>query len=238
MPVFYRRPRPLNATQDAGKSLARAGNFLFARGTNSVALNGPEFPQAMRTYPIVFTTGEPRTAVAVLGLRDNENLFLDSAGSWRPDSYIPAYVRRYPFVFMVQPGNADMVLCIDDDSGLLVEDDTRPLFVDGKPTDVVQHALRFCAEFQAQFKATQEFVQALVEHDLLVANETRVVMKSGQQMALRGFQVVSEAKFNALSDAVFLDWRRRGWLHLVYCHLMSMANWSRLVELAGAQGLG
>src|SRR5579875_3578171 len=149
MPVFYRRPRPLNATQDAGKSLARAGNFLFARGTNSVALNGPEFPQAMRTYPIVFTTGEPRTAVAVLGLRDNENLFLDSAGSWRPDSYIPAYVRRYPFVFMVQPGNADMVLCIDDDSGLLVEDDTRPLFVDGKPTDVVQHALRFCAEFQA-----------------------------------------------------------------------------------------
>jgi hypothetical protein len=72
----------------------------------------------------------------------------------------------------------------------------------------------------------------LVKHELLVQNEARVALNSGKQMTLRDFNVVDEAKFNALPDEVFLEWRRRGWLHLVTCHLLSMANWPNLVELA------
>jgi hypothetical protein len=56
-------------------------------------------------------------------------------------------------------------------------------------------------------------------------------------MTLRGFDVVDEAKFNALPDELFLDWRRRGWVHLIYCHLMSMGNWARLVDLAAKHGV-
>ena len=95
----------------------------------------------------------------------------------------------------------------------------------------MQDALAFCREFHAQHIATGEFVRALASHGLLMPNEARVVMNSGKQMTLRGFDIVDEAKFNALPDDVFLDWRRRGWLHLVYCHLMSMANWARLIDL-------
>ena len=29
-------------------------------------------------------------------------------------------------------------------------------------------------------------------------------------------QVIDEAKFNAMPDEVFLDWRKKGWLALVY----------------------
>jgi hypothetical protein len=231
LPVFYRRPRPLNAALDAGHSLKSAGSYGFARGTNSVVVNTIEFPFAMRCYPIVFTTSAPRAAVAVLGLVDGENLFLSEVGAWTADCYVPAYVRRYPFILMEQPGSSELLLCIDDASGLVGAGEERPLFADGKPTPLVQDALKFCSEFQAQHKATVEFVGALAEHQLLAPNEARITMNSGQLLTLRGFDIIDEAKFNALPDDVFLDWRRRGWLHLAYCHFMSMANWGRLVDM-------
>lgn len=235
LPVFYRRPRPLNAAFDAGRSLKSAHSYGFARGTNSVVVNAAEFPLAMRTYPIVFSANEPRAPIAVLGLADNENLFLAEDGTWTADCYIPAYVRRYPFILMAQPGSAELVLCVDDASGLVAEDGERSFFEGGKPTQLVQDVLKFCSEFHAQHVSTTEFVRALADHGLLMPNEARVTMNSGQLLTLRGFDVIDEAKFNALPDDIFLDWRRRGWLHLVYCHLMSMANWARLVDMRAKQ---
>jgi hypothetical protein len=232
LPVFYRQPRPLNAAVDEKRSLKAAGSFAFARSTNSLVVNGVEFPFAMKTYPIVFTTSEPRAAVVVLGIADGENLFVGEDGAWTENCYVPAYARRYPFILLEQPGSTELLLCVDDGSGLVIEGSERPLFEAGKPSKLVQDALAFCREFHGQHLATMEFVRALSSHGLLTPNEARVTLNSGRQMTLRGFDVVDEAKFNALPDDVFLDWRRRGWLHLVYCHLMSMANWARLVDLS------
>src|SRR3546814_17461453 len=36
-------------------------------------------------------------------LRQNENLFVDASGQWAPDTYIPAFVRRYLFVLAEKP---------------------------------------------------------------------------------------------------------------------------------------
>jgi SapC protein len=237
LPMFYRRPRPLNSEIDRGKSLLLAPDHSFARGTNSLVLDGGEFYQAMRFYPIVFNQVEPASAFAVVGLADNENLFIGADGRWASDAYIPAYVRRYPFIVMEQPGGSELIVCFDEDSGLVVESAERPLFEGGQPTKLLQDAIAFCRDFHAQHLATSAFVRALAAQGLLVRNEARVVLGSGKQMTLRGFDVVDEAKFNALPDDVFLDWRRRGWLHLIYCHLMSMGNWARLAELAGKRGM-
>ena len=232
LPVFYRQPRPVNAALDAKHSLKAEKGFAFAGNTNSLVVNAIEFPFAMRSYPIVFTASEPRAAIAVLGITDGENLFVSKGGAWAENCYVPAYARRYPFILMEQPGSNELLLCLDPSSGLVVESDERPLFQDGKPSELVQDALVFCREFHGQHLATMEFLRALASHNLLTPNEARVTLNSGQQMTLRGFEIIDEAKFNALPDEVFLDWRRRGWLHLVYCHLMSMANWTRLVDLS------
>jgi len=231
LPIFYSRPRPLDAVADRGRSLRPVADFLYARATNSVLLGAAEFPRAMRSYPIVFTSGEPRVAVAVLGLEGNENLFVSGDGKWREGEYIPAYVRRYPFIFLEQPDKNELILCVDEASGLLTESEDQPLFAGGEATQLVRNALSFCREFHEQTLASAAFVGELARHGLLIPNEARVVLNSGKEMTLRDFQIVDEAKFNALPDEVFLDWRRRGWLPLVYCHLMSMASWPRLVEL-------
>lgn len=231
LPVLYRRPQPLDPGRHGAMSLKRMTSFSFARETNSVPLNGIEFPFAMRHYPIVFTAGDQPSPVAVLGVRTDKNLFVSEWGAWTDGLYIPAYIRRYPFIFMEEGGGDRLVLCIDEASELLTNDTKRPLFADDKPTDVVTHALDFCTEFQAQHAATAEFARALVAHDLLVPNRADISLVSGEKLSLGGFRVVDEARFHALPDDVFLDWRKRGWLHLVYCHLMSSINWGRLADL-------
>ena len=231
LPIFYYRPRPLDATGDRGLSLQPVTDFGFARATNSVLLGAAEYPQAMRNYPIVFTSTEPRFAVGVLGLEGDENLFVGEHGKWREGNYVPAYVRRYPFIFLEQPGKAELTLCIDAASGLLTQSDDHLLFEGGEPTQLVRNALNFCREFHEQTLASAAFVAELAQRGLLVPNEARIRLNSGKELTLRDFQIVDEAKFNALPDDVFLDWRRRGWLPLVYAHLMSMASWTSLVEL-------
>ena len=186
----------------------------------------------MHSYPIVFTSREPLAAVAVLGLEDNDNLFVGEDGKWREGHYIPAYVRRYPFLFLEQPEKSELVLCIDENSGLLTRSADRPLFQDGEPTQLVRDALAFCRDFHEQTMKSAAFVGELANKELLVPNQARTVLASGREMTLHGFRVVDEAKFNALPDEVILDWRRRGWLPLVYCHLLSMAHWRGLAELA------
>src|SRR5262245_41509961 len=99
LPQFYRNPVPLDPVRHAKAGLKNRDDFGFARGTNAIALTGAEFASAARAYPIVFSAAAPVVPFAVVGLRDGDNLFLDAAGNWREDTYIPAYVRRYPFIF-------------------------------------------------------------------------------------------------------------------------------------------
>lgn len=234
LPVLYQRPMPLDAQRHESMSLKRMTSFPFAQKTNSVPINGVEFPFVMRHYPIVFTAGEQPNPVAVLGVRADKNLFVNEWGAWTDGLYVPAYIRRYPFIFMEETGGDRLILCIDEESDLLTNDSRRPLFADGQRTDVVTHALDFCTEFQAQHNATAEFGRALEAHDLLIPNRADISLVSGEKLSLGGFRMVDEARFHALPDDVFLEWRRKGWLHLVYCHLMSSINWGRLADLADA----
>jgi hypothetical protein len=233
-PVFYRQPRPLEPVRYAGKSLREMTDFNFARASNSVPVNGVEFPPAMRNYPLVFTVSQPLAALAVLGLRDRENLFVEADGSWRADCYVPAYVRRYPFIFTQSPKGDQLILCIDDASDLLVEDASRPLFVNNAPSPVVGRGLAFCGEYQGQYNATQEFVAALEKHEILVHSQVQFALEPGRSVSLGGFRVVDEGKLNALPDPVFMEWRKRGWIPMIYCHLLSLSNWQRLAQLAGS----
>jgi len=96
----------------------------------------------------------------------------------------------------------------------------------------VRDALAFCRDFNEQTTTSAAFVGELGKRGLLVPNQARIALGSGREMTMQGFQIVDEAKFNALPDDVFLEWRRRGWLPLVYCHLLSVVHWRGLAELA------
>ena len=232
LPLFYADPHALTVERHGAKAIATDANYSFAKETNSVPVTAMEFTRVMRNYPIVFTAVDPVVPVAVLGLRGTRNQFVSDDGVWQEGAYIPAYVRRYPFILMESPDKLQYSLCIDEAAAHFV-DDGQALFEDGKPSEICKKALEFCSAYQGQHSFSLEFTATLEKYSLLVENRAAVTLASGESLSLSGFRVIDEEKFMGLPDDVFLDWRQRGWIPLVYCHLLSMSNWQSLTETIG-----
>jgi hypothetical protein len=232
LPLFYKEPRILEPQRHAKAGLKDAGTMRFATQTNSVPLAADEIPLAQASFPIVFTATTPTTPVALLGLAPEKNLFIGKDGQWRKGAYVPGYIRRYPFIF-VRGGENQLVLAIDEASDFYTAEGGRLLFENGEPSEMAKQALQFCAAFQQQFERAQAFAAELDGQQLLIEYHADLRTPQGGGFRLRGFRVVDEQKFNALSDEVIVDWRRKGYLPLVYGHLMSMHRWGVLAALAG-----
>jgi SapC. len=230
LPLFYKSPRPLLADRDGDRSLRTEVSLAFAAGTNSVPLMAAEFTAACKHYPILFTDTAAAQPVALLGLRAAENLFVDADGRWEEGAYIPAYVRRYPFIFLESADKSEFTLCIDEAADAVIEGRDNPFFVDGQPTELTGNALTFVKEFQAQGVFTAEFAQAVVDAGLLVDKRADISLVNGERLSLAGFKVIDEVLFNQLPAEELLAWRERGWLGLVYAHLISISSWTGLVD--------
>ncbi|MGH8296385.1 MAG: SapC family protein [Steroidobacteraceae bacterium] len=235
MPLFYNRLQALDARAHAALRIRPDANFAFARETNSIPLAADELFVAQAHYPIVFTAGEQPIPVAVVGLHNGRNLFVTGNGDWRADAYIPAYVRRYPFaVAKDAEGGGPPVLAIDESARVLSTSEGTLLFEDGRPSAAARRAFEFCTAVQTPFEVARQFAQALAEADLLVEREAQIRKGAeGIPFVFGGFRIVDEARFNALSDDIYHDWRRRGWIALVHAHLMSLQCWPRIAALAG-----
>jgi hypothetical protein len=231
-PIFYRSLTAIDAERHRGKSLTARLGFNFAKASHAVLLNGSEFEAAARHYPIVFTPAPTTSALCVLGVRPESNLFVDAKGDWRAGSYVPAYIRRYPFIFHESADKKQYTLCLDETSGAIEDGNERPLFVDDKPSEIVQSALQFCAAFQRDYGNTHDFVEQLNERGLLIPNQADITLHSGEKLSVTGFHVIDRDRFSGLPDSAFLEWRRKGWLPWVFAHFISHGNWSTLVDLA------
>lgn len=169
--------------------------------------------------------------MAILGLRDSENLFLQDNGNWE-DAYIPAYIRRYPFIFSEMPGGDQLTLCIDNDPNVLSENGDQKFFdKDGKPTDLAKNALEFCKSYHAAAQQTMEFSRALAESGLLVEREAQISIVGNKRINFSGFKIIDEQKLAGMDDKKFLEWRKKGWLPFLYAHLFSGSQWQRLTRL-------
>ena len=236
LPLFYKSIRPLDIEKDEGISISPPKSFAFASKTNAIPLLADEFPMAAAHYPIVFAAGDSPVPAAVVGLQNDTNLFVDDNGQWVGGSYLPAYLRRYPFLLMDDPDQKQYVLCVDEQSEMLGKTGDFPLFKDGKPTPFTQNAMNFCATLRQQGESTDEFVKALKDYNLLMAHDSQIDMPGGSKLQLSGFQVIDPKKFDLLPDTVYLAWRRKGWIGLIFAHLISSHRWQNLIGLAAMRG--
>lgn len=235
LPLFYAQPQVLQPRRHGARSLAGSADYRFTAHTNAVPLVAAELPTASRCFPVVFTDEAVPQPVAVLGLRTGQNLFVDAHGGWQPGSYVPAYVRRYPFIFLENEDRTEYTLCIDEAAAAVVPGSWNPLFdASDRPTALTRSALAFCRDYQAQIEPTQEFTRALAAAQLLVDHRADITLKDGQRLSLSGFKVIDEAKFNAMPDAEFCRWRARGWLPWVYAHFASVGAWAGLMDRMAA----
>jgi hypothetical protein len=235
LPLFYKNPRVLDRALDAKRKIRRLGNYSFAAQANAIPLVMDEFFIAATQYPIVFlATAEPVPAI-VTGITPSTNLYIDTQGQWLTGYYVPAYVRRYPFVLVDDMNNKQMVLCIDEGSNLFGDDGDLALFEDGKPTEVTDKALQFCAALRQQGEMTDAFMKALRQHNLLVDRVIEIDNPGGEKHKISGFLTVDENRFQSLSDDIFNAWRHQGWIGLIYAHLISQQRWPQMATLANAR---
>ena len=176
LPLFYKNLRPLSSSVHAGyrsRTTDKAPHFAKA---HAIPLTVDEFVHAQRHMPIVFSTGENTVPLALTGLNEGVNVFVDDEGTPLHPFYIPAYVRRYPYVLArLDPAAQELSLCFDPDSELVGEyDDGLPLFDDGKPTENLNNILKFCEDFEVAGQRTSAFLRELNELDLLIDGEVSI----------------------------------------------------------------
>jgi hypothetical protein len=240
-PFYYNDLEPLSSSR-YGHYTRRAteDSGLFARA-HTAPLVVDEFSAAQRCYPIVFASGDDPVPMALMGLHEGVNVFVDDAGKLIGDAYMPAYIRRYPFMLArLHPGAEELTLCFDPSSGLIGEfADGLPLFDADGPSQVTRDILKFCEEFEMSAQRTGQFMHELQESRLLIDGE--VSLHSAELDApftYRGFQVVDEARFRDLRGDKLRRMNQSGMLALIIAHLISLPLMTELLRKQIEQGKG
>ncbi len=236
--LFYDNVVVLNRDTHRDLRLKPQDNLKFAAETNCVPLALVEFGDVAREYPIVFARlPGGLVPVALLGLRDAENLYVTPEGKWDA-RYVPAFVRRYPFV-AVQDNNAPdkLLVCMDDKfPGFNTEEGERLFDENGAETDFLKNALAFVQGYQNEAQRTAEFCREVEQLGLLNEMSAMAELNDGRKFRLDGLWVIDEAKLQALSAAAAVDLFRRGWMGLVYAQLLSLGHLRILLDRTAARG--
>lgn len=230
--LIYETAVPVSSGRHGKASVEVGAHYAFTRHVNSIPLMAVEFPQAAVEYAIVFAAnGDTVVPVVILGARQNENLYLSSAAEWKA-GYIPAFVRRYPFVFSTTEEGQGFTLCVDEAfQGLNYLGKGKALFdADGKPTPYVDNVLKFLQEYRSQFLRTEAFCKKLKELDILESMQAQFTLGDGEKMSLGGFMVVNRAKLKALADDKLSELVRSDEMELIHLHLNSMRNFNDLKD--------
>ena len=233
--LLYNNPEPLSLELHGKLGVKQLQfPFAFAATTQLIPLTVTEFQPAGLSYPVIFV-GADYTPVGVMGLREGSNLFLFEAAAADPEVYVPAYIRRYPFVFANDQASERMILCIDRRAKLLDDNGgEQPLFVGTEPSEYTKNAMQFCSEFETERRRTEDFVQMLKGLDLFEIKQAMFTPSLpdgsvGEPQLMAEYFAVSEEKLGKLPADKVAEMFANGALQQIHAHLMSLMNWQRLV---------
>jgi len=242
LPLLYNGLEPLNRNAHANFKVRRLGGLDRVAVTHAIPVTVDEFAMAQRHFPIVFSAGDNSIPIALMGLHEGTNTFFDEKGEARePNVYIPAYLRRFPFVLArLREDSDELSLCFDPTSGAVGEfDDGEPLFAGEEPSEATKAILQFCEQFEQAGHRTQAFMNELKESGLLMDGEVAIQPEGADQPFIyRGFQMVDEEKFQNLRGDELRKLNQNGGLALIMAHLFSLSVIREIFGRQVRQGTG
>jgi len=234
--MFYKNPIPLTKDNHAKAGVTQVKRpFDFMADQHFLPLTAPEFGQAAASMPIIFA-GEEKTPLAVMGIRQGENLFVEE-GQFTPDYYMPSFARRYPFVLAGDEANDRFVVCVDEAAECVTtKSPTQPFFDGDDTSSFTKEAFQFLQNFERDRQATATMIEEFKAADIFENKEMNFQGSNpdGTQAPMQkiaDYFAVSEEKLKALPDATIVDWTKRGYMSVASAHLVSLANWQRLVNM-------
>ena len=240
LPLFYATLEPLNATQHGKMKIHQVDKSPVIANTHAIPVTVDEFGLAQRNYPIVFSIGDNPIPIALMGLNEGVNVFLDDDGRpTDPTIYIPAYIRRYPFLLArLKPDSDELSLCFDPTSNAVGEwDNGEPLFDGDEPSEATKAILEFCEQFETAGQRTSAFMEDVKKSGLLMDGEVAIQPEGYEQPFIyRGFQMIDEEKLRELRGDELRKMNQNGMLPLLYAHLFSLSQMRDVFSRQLAQG--
>lgn len=233
--LIYDNIQPLSSEAHRNWSVS-VEDYAFVSHIISSPLLATEIPFASAEFPVVFSATQREgeyIPLALMGLKEGENLMLTESGQFST-RYIPAFIRRYPFILGGDKDADTMALCIDADSKAIVSDGSkgRKLFDEnGQQTEQLKEVVEFLKDYQYRAEMTKAFTKRLHELDLLEPMQANIKFNGAEEtnLNLTGFYVVKREKLKAISDADALDLFKRDGLELIYSHIQSLENFNGLI---------
>lgn len=229
--LIYEKTEAVNKEKHAKLSIEGNNNFGFAQNINAVPVTAVEFPKTAQEFAIVFAGAEDDLMpFAVLSARENENDYLKKDNTF-DSKYIPAFLRRYPFVFSSSDDGENFTLCVDSAyKGCNKKGKGERLFDSkGEHTTYLNNILDFLKDYQVQFNRTKELCKKLSELKLLEPMTAEIKPHSGEKMSLTGFYVVNREKIKELSSKQLAELTKTDELELLYLHIQSLNNFDRFL---------
>ncbi|TNF98833.1 MAG: multidrug transporter [Gammaproteobacteria bacterium] len=239
-PQFYKQVVALSEKAHADWRINGEIHYDFANKTNAVLITAVEFILVSREYPIVFLQKDGQVSpVAILGLKPEQNLYINSDGKWEAD-YIPAYVRRFPFILAgdVSQKNPQYTVCIDENfQGFNRKTGERLFEKDGKHSAYLETAIQFLKDYQTQGLATERFCKILSKLDILEPMQANIASKQGEEFSVAGFMVINRDKLKALKAVQIVNLVKTDAMDLIYHHLSSLSNLKKLTDQYAAKSI-
>ena len=239
LPLFYNGLEPLSTDTHRDWKLRQRDTAPFLVGQHAIPITVEEFPLVQRSYPIVFSIGDDAVPLALLGLNEGVNTFVGDDGRFTDSVYVPAYIRRYPFMLAkLRPEAEELSLCFDPTTDVIGGfDEGQPLFDAGQPSAVLKEILGFNEMFEQAGQRTANFMREIRELGLLMDGEVTINQEGKEQPFIyRGFQMVNEEKLTNLRGDQLRKIAQSGLLALVYAHLLSLQLMSDIFARQAQQG--
>lgn len=243
LPLFYNDLMPLNSRDHASWRTKGIDSADFLKTAHAIPLTVDEFVEAQRDLPIVFSAGPDPLPLALMGLNEGINSYVDDKGKINDPVYVPAYIRRYPFMLAkLMPEAEELSLCFDPTCDAVgAFSDGEALFGgDNVPTENTKRILEFCESFEQAGQRTKAFIEELKAHDLLMDGEIAITQsdKPDQPYTYRGFQMVNRDKLAEIPADQLAAWNKNGFLMIVYAHLFSLDQMRKIFMRQVQQGKG
>lgn len=242
LPLFYSALEALNVTQHGKMKIRAIEKAPIIATTHAIPATVDEFALLQRHYPIVFSVGDMPIPLVLMGLSEGVNVFLNDEGKLHDTMmYVPAYMRRYPFLLArLRPDSDELSLCVDPTSGAIGDfDDGEPLFDGDQPSQATAAILQFCEQFETAGQRTAAFIEELKKSGLLMDGEVAIQPEGAEQPFIyRGFQMVDEDKLRELRGDELRKMNQNGMLALIYAHLFSLSQIREVFSRQVMQGKG
>lgn len=228
LPLLYNQLEPLNSNAHGKMKIRRVDQAPVVGQTHAIPATVDEFALLQRHYPIVFSAGDTPVPLALMGLNEGVNVFLDEKGVARdPSLYLPAYLRRYPFLLArLRPDADELSLCFDPTSGAIGDfKEGDDLFDGDQPSETTKAILQFCEQFETAGQRTAAFMEELKKSGLLMEGEVAIQPQGSEQpFVYRGFRMIDEEKLRDLRGDELRKYNQNGMLPLIFAHLFSLAQ--------------